>query len=121
MTISAEVTGSLESCGKLISALRTAMRLQKSHPTADPRAPAIKAERTQPSLRGEFVYVLARRAGFVRGADVIVDQHPAAVGEKVPITIDVAANVCVGVENEETDFASGEIVFHGRNDLVVER
>src|SRR5882724_12203397 len=130
MTISAEVTGPLDSCGKLISALRTrlrvaparqaAKRLQKSHPTADPRAPAVKAEGTQPSLRGEFVHLLARRAGFVRGADVIVDHHPAAVGEKVPITIDVAANVCIGIENEEADLAGGEFFFHCRNNVVVE-
>src|SRR6266478_5215308 len=118
ITISAEVTGSLDSCGKLIPAPRTAKRLQKSHPAADPRAPSVKAERAQPSLRGEFVHMLARRAGFVRGADVIVDQHPAAVGEKVPITIDVAPHVCVGVENEEADLAGGEFFFHRRNNVV---
>ena len=120
MTISAEVTGSLDSCGKLISALRTAKRLQKSHPTSDPRAPAVKAEGAQSPLRGEFVYVLARRAGFVRGADVIVDHHPAAVGEKVSIAIDVAPHICISVKNEEPDFARGEIIFYRRDNLVVE-
>src|SRR5436189_6180075 len=78
----------------LIAALRTAKGLQMT-PPPNPRPPAVESERTQPPLRGQFVHLGARRSGFRGRADVIVDHHPAAVGEPVSITIAVAPNVGV--------------------------
>src|SRR4051812_17624821 len=76
----------------LILTLRTAKRLQRTHPSATPGSPAVEPERTQPPLLSQFVPRGARRSGFRGRAEVIVNHHPAAVGEPVSITIDVPPN-----------------------------
>src|SRR5476651_879435 len=80
-----------------------------SQPPTDPGSPTVKSQRLQSPRADQIVYLSSSRASFVSSAEVIVDHHPATLGQSVAVTVDVAADIRMCIEDKQTDLARPQI------------
>src|SRR4029450_6628779 len=90
-------------------------------PATDPRSQAVKAKRLQSPGPDQFVYLHSEACALVRAAQVIIDHHPAAMGKSLPIAVDIATDIGVGIENEQPNLPRAQDLADSGDRVRIER
>src|ERR1051325_7393498 len=92
-------------------------------PPPDPTAPAVKSQWFERTGGDEAIYARFGRRHFdvAARAGVIVDDHPAAIHEAIPVAIDVPFHFAISVQNEQPDLLRAEFLMHDQSGRGISR